>query len=129
MTSDLSGGDPALLSALEAVLREQALVERELAERHARLAYLREASSGLIGLIGAAEAERLAAELGVALRRRPTARPVDEQRRSRNERVHQVSDGGRDLRESESHRPRPAPVEVFRRSAVDVVVAPVTHAT
>lgn len=98
MTTDRNGSDPALLSALEAVLREQSAVERELAELHARLSHLREASSGLIGLIGAAEAEEVAQALGVQLRRRPTARPVDEQRRLRNERAHSPSGGGVELR-------------------------------
>ncbi|MDB5478851.1 MAG: hypothetical protein JWM96_1346 [Alphaproteobacteria bacterium] len=88
MSTSRSSGDPALLIALESVLREQELVERELAELHARLAHLREASSGLVGLLGAAEAQKVADAVGVPLRLRPTPRVQDEQRRLRNERVH-----------------------------------------
>lgn len=118
MTSDGSSGDPALLSALEAVLREQSLVERQLAELTGRLAHLREASSGLVGLIGPVEAEKVANALGVPLRRRPNARAVDEQRRLRNERVHSSSG-------AVEARPTPASVsaEQARATRGDVVYA------
>lgn len=113
MTSNRRGGDPALLSALEAVLREQALVERELAGLHARLAHLRDASSGLVGLLGVAEAEKVAGGLGVQLRRRPNPRVLEEQRRLRNERAHSPSGGSIAL------RPSPAAVAAVHAPTTD----------
>lgn len=90
MTPVHGNSDAALRAALTAVLEESADVEREVAHLSARLAHLREAASGLAGLLGPQAAKEVADGAGIKLRATAPqlrSRVLEEQRRARGERL------------------------------------------